>query len=165
MLVYGIVSLILAYAGLGGVRIISWFASTIIAASWFVPGVGSVVSKKLSATGARWAMIAGFLGFFIPKCLNGFVGAPFNAFFINFFDPFFVGIYASLIFAVIGSKLHPVTEEETSFRSKMMVIPETEKVAADYKRDRLFGWIMIVFGILTTVVLLLGWALPYNGMI
>ncbi|MBQ7860028.1 MAG: sodium:solute symporter family protein [Faecalibacterium sp.] len=165
MLVYGIIALILAYMGLGGVRIISWFASTIIAASWVVPGVGSVVSKKLSATGARWAMIAGFLGFIIPKCLNGYVGAPFNAIFINFLDPFFIGIYCSLIFAVIGSKLHPVTEEETAFRDKMMVIPETEKVRADYKRDRMFGWIMIVFGILTTVVLLFGWALPYNGFI
>ena len=64
-----------------------------------------------------------------------------------------------------GHIIQGETEEETAFRDKMMIIPESEKVAADYKRDRLFGWIMIVFGILTTVVLLLGWALPYNGMI
>lgn len=165
MLVVGIISLVLAYMGLGGVRIISWFASTIIAASWAVAGIGSVVSKKLSATGARWSMIAGFLGFIISKCLVGFGVQPFASILINFLDPFFVGIYLSLIFAVLGTKKAPVSKEETEYRDKLMVLPETEKVAADYKRDKVYGWILIVVGILTTLFLLFGWALPYNGII
>lgn len=165
MLVVGVVALVLAYLGLGGVRIISWFASTIIAASWVVPGVGSVVSKKLSATGARWSMIAGFLGFMIPKFLVGFGIAPFSSVFVNFLDPFFMGIYCSLIFAVIGSKLHPVTATETAYRAKLMVLPDAEKVPADYKRDKVYGVVLIVAGVLTTLVLLFGWALPYNGLI
>lgn len=165
MLVVGIIALILAYLGLGGVRVISWFASTIIAASWVVPGVGSVVSKKLSATGARWAMLAGFLGFIIPKCLVGFGVAPFNSIFINFLDPFFLGLYFSLLFAVIGSKLHPVTQTETDYRTNLLVIPRSECVAAEYKRDRVYGYVLIVAGILTTLFLLFGWALPYNGLI
>lgn len=165
MLVVGIISLVLAYMGLGGVRIISWFASTIIAASWAVAGIGSVVSKKLSATGARWSMIAGFLGFIISKCLVGFGVQPFASILINFLDPFFVGIYLSLIFAVLGTKKAPVSKEETEYRDKLMVLPEKEKVAADYKRDKVYGWILIVVGILTTLFLLFGWALPYNGII
>lgn len=165
MLVVGIASLALAYLGLGGVRIISWFASTIIAASWVVPGIGSIVSKKLSATGARWSMTAGFLGFIISKSLVGFQVAPFNHFFINFLDPFFIGIYLSLLFAVIGSKLHPVTEAESSYRKNLLVIPKEERVAADYRRDRVYGYILIVAGVATTLFLLFGWALPYNGLI
>lgn len=165
MLGVGVVSLALAYLGLGGVRIISWFASTIIAASWVVPGVGSIVSKKLSATGARWAMTAGFLGFIISKCLVGFKIAPFNSIFINFLDPFFIGLYLSLLFAILGSKLHPVTQTETSYRERLMVIPEEEKVPADYKRDRVYGYILIVAGVATSLFLLFGWALPYNGLI
>jgi len=165
MLVVGIVALILAYLGLGGVRIISWFATTIIAASWVVPGVGSVVSKKLSSTGARWSMLAGFLGFIIPKCLVGFGVAPFNSILINFLDPFFIGLYLSLIFAIIGSKLHPVSEGERLYREKLLILPESEKVAADYKRDKVYGYVLIVAGVLTTLVLLFGWALPYNGLI
>ena len=163
MLVVGVIALGLAYLGLGGVRIISWFASTIIAASWVVPGVGSIVSDKLSSTGARWSMIAGFLGFMIPKCLVGFGVAPFNSIFINFLDPFFLGLYMSLLFAVIGSKLHPVSETEASYRARLLVLPESEKVPAEYKRDKLYGYILIVAGILTTIFLLVGWALPYNG--
>lgn len=165
MLVVGVVALILAYAGLGGVRVISWFASTIIAASWVVPGVGSIVSKKMSATGARWSMIAGFLGFIIPKCLVGFGVAPFNSILVNFLDPFFIGLYLSLIFAIIGSKLHPVSKEETEYRDHLLVLPDSEKVAADYKRDKVYGYVLIAAGILTTLVLLFGWALPYNGLI
>ncbi len=165
MLVVGIISLVLAYMGLGGVRIISWFASTIIAASWVVPGIGSIVSKKLSATGARWSMIAGFLGFIISKSLVGFHVGPFDHILINFLDPFFIGLYLSLLFAVIGTKLHPVTAVESKYREDLMVIPEEEKVAADYKRDRVYGYILIAAGVATSLFLLFGWALPYNGLI
>lgn len=165
MLFVGVIALLLAYLGLGGIRIISWFASTIIAASWAVPGVGSVVSKKLSSTGARWSMIAGFLGFMFTKCLVGFVGGVFSSLFINFLDPFFVGIYMSLLFAIIGSKLHPVSSEEISYREKLLVLPKQERILSEYKRDYLYGYMLIIAGVITTVVLLFGWALPYNGII
>lgn len=165
MLAVGIIALILAYMGLGGIRVISWFASTIIAASWVVPGIGGIVSRKLSATGARWSMIAGFAGFIVPKCLVGFGVAPFNKICINFLDPFFVGIYLSLIFAVIGSKLYPAKKEETDYRAQLLVLPQSEKVAAEYRRDRCYGYLLILVGIATTCFLLFGWALPYNGLL
>lgn len=165
MLLFGVVSLILALFDLGGIRIISWFASTIIAASWAIPAVGGILSKKLSATGARWSMIAGFLGFIIPKSLVGFGVSPFSSIFINFFDPFFIGLMFSLLFAVIGSKKYPVTEAEASYRKKLMILPASERNLADYKRDKVYGYIMVGAGIFTTLFLLFGWALPYNGLI
>ncbi|MEG1505711.1 MAG: sodium:solute symporter family protein, partial [Lachnospiraceae bacterium] len=165
MLLVGIFALILAYLGLGGVRVISWFASTIIAASWVVSGIGSIVSKKLSATGARWSMIAGFIGFISSKCLVGFQIAPFNSIFINFLDPFFLGLYASLLFAILGSVLHPVTKEESEYRRKLLILPKTERNPAEYKRDRIYGYVLMIFGAATTLFLLFGWALPYNGLL
>ena len=110
-------------------------------------------------------MIAGFLGFIVPKCFVGFGVAPFNSIFVNFLDPFFIGLYFSFIFAIVGSKLHPVSETEAAYRAKLMILPESEKVHSDYRRDRLYGYILIAAGILTTVFLLFGWALPYNGLI
>lgn len=165
MLAVGIVSLILAYLNLGGVRVVSWFASTIIASSWLVPGVGSIVSPRLSAAGARWSMTAGFLGFIISKCLVGFGVAPFSSIFINFLDPFFIGLYLSLVFAVIGSRVRPVTAEESAYRDSLLVLPKEERVAREYQIDRRYGWLLIVMGVLTTLFLLLNWALPYNGLI
>jgi len=165
MLAVGVVALVLAYLGLGGVRVISWFASTIIAASWLVPGVGSVVSGRLSATGARWSMAAGFLGFIITKCLVGFGVAPFNSILVNFLDPFFIGLYLSLISAVIGSRVRPVTPEESAYRDKLLVLPQEERVAREYQIDRRYGRMLIVMGVLTTLFLLFTWALPYNSLI
>ena len=163
MLVYGLVSLVLAYMGLGSVRIISWFASTIIAASWAVPGIGSVVSRKLSATGARWSMIAGFVSFISIKIMvDCGIG---DTIFINFLDPFFIGLACSLLFAVIGSKLRPVTETEISYREKLMVLPKEEANHRDYRIDKRYSNILIISGVLVTLVLLFGWALPYNGWI
>jgi sodium/pantothenate symporter len=163
MLVYGLVSLFLAYLGLGSVRVISWFASTIIAASWAVPGIGSVVSKKLSATGARWSMRAGFLGFLSAKVLVELgIGSDILK---NFLDPFFVGLLLSLLFAVIGSRLHPVTEKEAAYRDSLLELPEKEASPKEYRHDRLYGNLLIVSGIVVTLFLLFGWALPYNGWI
>lgn len=164
MLIVGVLSLLLAYTGLGNVRIIAWFASTIIAASWAVPGIGSVVSKKLSAAGARWAMLAGFFGFIIPKALKELHVTPFDAAFINFFDPFFIGLYLSFLFAVLGSRIYPVTDAEREYRSALMVVPDSEKNQAAYKRDKLYGYILIAAGIITSVFLLFSWALPYHGI-
>ncbi|NLH02300.1 MAG: sodium:solute symporter family protein [Clostridiales bacterium] len=163
MLVFGVISLILSFFDLSSIRIISWFASTIIAASWAVPAVGGIVCKKLSATGARWSMIAGFLGFIVSKSLVSAGVSPFSSILINFFDPFFIGLYLSLLFAIIGSKKYPITEAEKRYHEKLMILPSSERNLADYKRDRVYGYILVAAGILTTLFLLFGWALPYNG--
>lgn len=164
MLTFGIVSLILSFLDLSSIRIISWFASTIIAASWAVPAIGGILSNRLSATGARWSMIAGFVGFLVPKCMVGFGIEPFCSVFVNFFDPFFIGLYLSLIFAVIGSKKRPVTEAETKYHEKLMVIPMQERNPAEYQHDRIYGRLLVAAGVITTIFLLFGWALPYNGL-
>ena len=109
-------------------------------------------------------MIGGFFGYIIPKALTG-LGAPFSEIFINFLDPFFIGLYISLIFAVIGSKKYPAKEEEIAYRANLLVLPESEKVVADYRRDKVYGYILIVAGIGVSAFLLFGWALPYNGFI
>lgn len=165
MLGVGVIALILTLMGLAGVRIIAWFASEVIASSWLVAGIGSVVSKKLSSTGARWAMISGFVSFMITRVLVGLGIEPFSSIFVYFLHPFFIGVGMSLIFAIIGSKLHPVSETEKRFLAKMMVIPRSEVVAKEYSKDKVFGYVLIAAGIVTTLFLLFGWALPFNGII
>lgn len=164
MLVVGVAALILAYLGLGSMRVIAYFASTIIAASWAVPAIGSVFCKKLSAAGARYAMLAGFAGYIISKGLVGFHIGPFEQILKNFMDPFFVGIYLSILFAVIGSIRHPKSKAEEAYHKKLMVVPPEERKRSDYKRDRVYGYLMILAGVATACLLLFGWALPYNGM-
>lgn len=165
MLIASVISLILAYLGLGGIREISWFSSTIIAASWLVPGIGSIVSDKISATGARWSMIAGFVGFIGSKLLKTYYPIIFGNIFVNFLDPFFIGVILSLLACIVGSKKHPVSAEEISYRNELLSIPENEKKLKDYQIDKRYGYILMITGILITILLLKNWALPYNHMI
>ena len=167
MLGVGVVALILAACNLGGIRIISWFASTIIAAAWIVPAVGGIFNKKMSAKGARWAMYAGFFGFIIPKCLKEFLGntgvVPFFTVFKNLLDPFFIGVIFSILFAVIGTKLEAKSREEIAFHDNILILPQSERVHKDYARDKMYGVMLIAAGVLVTTLLLVFWALPYNG--
>lgn len=164
-IIVGIVALVLAYLGLGGIRIVAYMASTIIAASWAVPSFGATCCRSLSATGARWAMIAGFLGYLGSRMLCDFQLFGAHLIFINFLDPFFLGLGLSLIFAVIGSKKYPATQEEKDYFDQLQIIPEREKDPKEYARDRLYAYGLIVTGLATTLFLLFTWALPYHGLL
>ena len=163
MLAVSVVGLLLAFGKLGSIRIISWFASTIIASSWCVVAFGSVWSKRLTARGALWAMIAGFLGFIITKCLNGFV--PSMAIFYNFIDPFFIGLYASVIFAILGSLSTKPSAEEVRVLADMHVIPESEKSLFEYQRTFNYANALIIVGLVVIVFLIAAWAIPYNDFL
>ena len=163
MLVVSVVALALTFGKFGSIRIISWFASTIIASSWCVVAFGSVWSKRLSARGALWAMIAGFFGFIITKCLNGF--GPSLAIWYNFIDPFFIGLYLSAIFAVLGSLSSKPSAEEVKVLTEMHVIPEEEKSLADYNKTFNYANALIVVGLAVTIILIAVWAIPYNDFL
>jgi sodium/pantothenate symporter len=159
MLAVSLVALALTFQRLGSIRIISWFASTIIASSWCVVAFGSVWSRRLTARGALWGMIAGFLGFTVTKTLNG-TGAL--AIWYNFIDPFFIGLYLSVIFTFIGSATTRPSAEERRVLAEMHVLPESEKPIAEYKKTFAYANVLVVMGIVIIVALLAIWALPYN---
>ncbi len=160
MLLVSVVALIMTFANLGGIRIISWFASTIIASSWCVIAFGSVWSKKLTARGALWSMAAGFVGFFVTKALNGFGIWPV---FYNFIDPFLIGLYLSFIFAVLGSRGQTPTAAEVEIRERMHVIPPEERKRSEYQRTLAYANMLIVIGILVTLFLIVFWVKPYHA--
>lgn len=161
MIIVGVVALILALLNVGGIRVVTYLASTIIAASWCVSAFGSVWSKSLTAKGARWSMAAGFIGFLVFKCLVVFGGISLK----NWLDPFFLGLYLSVIFAIIGTKTSKLTQEEIAYRESLHVIPASQTLHADYRRDKGYGYMLMISGVLFTIFLLFGWALPYNGII
>ncbi|MDR0520185.1 MAG: sodium:solute symporter family protein [Clostridiales Family XIII bacterium] len=163
MISFSVIALLLAYLGFGGIRIVTYFASTIIAASWCIVAFGSVWSKKLTARGAIWSMVTGFVVFIVLKCLHGF-GLD-GGVFKDFLDPFCVGLYASAAAAVLGSMGQSPTDHERQILKRMHTMPAQEKGQKEYKRDNVYAWILIFGGIGWTCFLLFAWALPYNGFI
>ncbi len=152
---------ILAYLDISSIRIIAWFASTIIAASWGYLAFASVWCKKLTERGAFYAMVGGFFGYLISKILKEFLNLPFN----NFLDPFFIGVAISVIFGILGSYKQIKTKEEITFQENLHIIPTSEIIEKEYKKDRIYGWGLIISGVIISILLIKYWAIPYNKAI
>lgn len=159
--VFSLIAVILAYLELSSIRIITWFASTIIASSWGYVAFASVWCKKLTERGAYFSMLGGFFGYLISKCLKEFLDIPFD----NIFDPFFIGVFISVVFGIIGSYGQIKTDEEISFQNNLHITPKSEVVVKDYKIDRIYANVLIIAGVLISVLLIKYWALPYNEAI
>lgn len=158
VLIVGLVALGLAWLDLSSIRLISWFAGTIIAASWGYVAFASVWSRRLTERGAYYSMVGGFFGYIIPKCLKELLDIPFT----SIFDPFFIGVALSIVLGILGSKGQIKTAHETAFQEKLHRIPAAETLASDYRRDRIYGWLMVATGAVVSAVFLIYWAIPYN---
>lgn len=154
----GLIALLFAYTNPPSIRILSWFASTIIAASWGPVAFMSVWNKKITAKGAYLGMLLGFFGYISARVLNDYTGIVLK----NFFDPFFIGLFLNLAGIYVGNKTSSVTKEETEFYQTMHITPESEKDPELFKRDRLYGNVLIFSGVLASLLLLIYWAIPYN---
>ena len=156
MLGISIIALILAYFNPPAIRVISWFASTIIAASWGPVAFASVWSKKIAERGAFYGMLFGFLGQITAETLMRFTSISLS----GPLHPFLIGIYLNVLAIYFGSKGQVRTQLEIDYQDRMHVIPETELVYADYKRDKLYAKILMVSGVMMSLILIVFWALP-----
>jgi len=162
MLGLGVLAFGLACANLGGIRVIAWLASTLIASSWCVVAFAGVWNKRLTERGAFYSMLTGFIGFIVTKLLYGFGVVTI---FYNFLDPFFIGIYLSLAFAIIGSMGQKRSELEVQFFDKMHITPKSELIPAELKKTKFYCWVAVAAGVAISVFLIIYWAAPYNGWI
>jgi sodium/pantothenate symporter len=162
MLGFGVIAFALACANLGGIRVVAWLASTLIASTWCVVAFASVWSKKLTARGAFYSMLTGFVGFLVTKLLYGF---GIVTIFYNFLDPFFIGIYFSLAFAIFGSMGQKRSELEVQFFDKMHITPKKELDVREIRRTKAYCWIAVAGGVAISLFLILYWAAPYNNWI
>lgn len=154
----GLIALVFAYTNPPSIRILSWLASTIIAASWGPVAFMSVWNKKLTAAGAYFGMAFGFFGYIGARLINDYTGVVLN----NFLDPFYIGCFLNFAGIYIGNKTSGVTKEEMEFYKAMHITPESEKAPELFKRDRLYAKILIVSGVITSIIFLVYWAIPYN---
>ncbi|PAB59122.1 sodium:solute symporter family protein [Anaeromicrobium sediminis] len=159
MLAIGIVALILAYFNPPAIRVISWFASTVIAASWGPVAFMSVWNKKITAKGALWGMVMGFFGNVAARLINNFTPITLK----NLYHPFFIGLFLGFLGIYIGTKTSKVTKEEEEFFKNMHITPESEKAPELFNRDRLYGKVLIVSGVVISAILLVYWAIPFNS--
>ena len=157
MLAASLVILVLAYFNPPQIFVIMYFGGTVIASSWSLAAFGSVWSKKLSKTGAFWGMLLGFLGCVVSKILYSALGITPPV----ILDPFFIGIALSLIGAVLGSVLRPVSAGEEELRAALFRAPASALDERECRKDHRLWIVYLLFGIALGAFFLLMYALPY----
>ena len=155
MLIASFIVLALAYFNPPQIFWIMYFGGTVIASSWAVVAISSIWSKKLSAAGAFWGMLLGFLGCVVVKCYGIFASVTLPM----YLDPFFVGIVLSVIGVIVGSVIKPRSEKEASEYEMLHVA--TENITGMKK----YGYIYLVFAVAFLLLLVFAYAVPYLNAI
>jgi sodium/pantothenate symporter len=116
-----------------------------------------VWSDRITAAGAFWGMVTGFLGNAVAKLLAVFeiVDLP------VFLDPFVIGLSLSVATILIVSKMGRVTDGERAYRAMIHQVPSGEVDERKLGQTlRLSKWLMAT-GVLTIAVLTVFYVRPY----
>jgi sodium/pantothenate symporter len=157
MLVVGVVILGLAFFLPPAILQTTYFAATLFASSWGPLAFFSVWSDRITAAGAFWGIVAGFLGNAIPKLLSVFeiVALP------VFLDPFVIGLSLSIATILLVSKMSRPTQGERVYRAMIHRVPSGEIDERKLSQTlRLSRWLMVA-GVLTIAVMIVFYVLPY----
>lgn len=136
---------------------ITYLGATIVSCSWLPVSIASVWSKRVTKAGAFASMLSGFVVSAAMKLYTVANGITLPI----YFDPFFIGIAASILALIIGSAVTKVTPKEIEERNKLFEIPESEKDEKEIRKTKLYVFLTIPLGILITVTMLVFWVIPY----
>ncbi|BCX80157.1 sodium:solute symporter [Campylobacter sp. 19-13652] len=156
ILAVSVAVLVMAYFELASIRIIAWFASTIIAASWGYVAFASVWSGRLNERAAFYSMIGGFAGYLGAKAATaaGLFSLP------AWLDAFFVGLAISVVLGVAFSGKQ--SKSERAFLKALHELPKSEQKGSEYRQDIRYGYAFIAAGVMIMLFLIIHWAIPYN---
>ncbi len=136
---------------------ITYLGATVVACSWLPVAISSVWSKRVTKTGAFWSMLVGFIVSAVLKIYTGV-----NSILLPiYFDPFFIGVAASVLTLVIVSAFTQVSDKEKQARALLFVMPESEKNPKEVKCTKLIIALTVPIGIVVTLLLLFLWVIPY----
>ena len=157
MVVVSAVVLVLAIFQPPQILWIMYFGGAIVASAWMPVALASVLSKRITKTGAFIGMFVGFLGCFALKIYSNYFHVTLPA----VLDPVIVGIILNVIGITIGSAMTQVTEEEKNARSKLFVIPREELNPKERALTLNYMKFAPILGAVVAVVLVFVWAIPY----
>ena len=157
MFTVGVVILGLAFSRPPAILWITYFAGTLFASSWGPLAFFSVWSDRITAAGAFWGIVVGFLGNAIAKMLSVFEIFVFPV----FLDPFVIGLSLSIATILIVSKMGRVTEAERSYRARIHQLPSGEISAGKLSRTLLWSKLLMLTGVLAIAAMIVFYARPY----
>ncbi|MGI9222067.1 MAG: sodium:solute symporter family protein [Woeseiaceae bacterium] len=158
ILIVGIVTLILAIIVPPNVYWITNMVGPMFAAVWGPVAFMSIWSKRITEPAAFWGMVAGFVGYVIPKTLSmlAIIKLP------SYLDPLLLGFVISLTTALLLSRNGEVTAEQTAYRKSLHVRPAELNDKKAMRRTLMWPNIMMAWGVVATVILLIVYTRPYQ---
>lgn len=158
MVIVSMIVLVFAISNPPAIFWIMFLGGSIVASSWMPVALGSILSKRLTKTGAFCGMLFGFLGCFAIRFYSAVSGVELPV----YLDPSIVGMCCNIVAMVIGTWLTKITDEEREQREALFVIPENEKNINDIKATMKWSRVSIAIGLLITAILLILWVIPYR---
>lgn len=157
MVIVSVVVLLLAVFQPPQILWIMYFGGAIVASAWMPVALASVLSKRITKTGAFTGMLIGFIGCFILKVYSNVYHVTLPA----ILDPVIVGILLNVIGIIIGSGLTQVTDAEKKARERLFVVPDEEKNPKEMKKTLNYMKFAPSLGVIIAVVLIIVWVIPY----
>lgn len=156
MVVVSIIVLALSVSNPPQIRIVLYFGGSIVAASWMPVALASILSKRVTKTGAFCGMLVGFIGCFAVKAISSIAGITLPV----YMESTVVGMLLNIVALVIGSAMTEVTNEEKSAREKLFIVPESEKKPEDIRKTKNYLIATVFLGIIIAAILVLAWGVP-----
>jgi Na+/proline symporter len=134
------------------------FIGTVFASSWGPVGLMSIWSKRITADGAFWGMIAGLLGNVIPAGLDyfGFINLP------SYLNPALLGGAASVLTILLIARWQTPSAKEREFLTRLHETPIED---CDVKQTRITliaPALLMLYGAVMPFLLLNFYVLPFQ---
>lgn len=157
MLVSSIVILLITFWQPPAVMWIGYFAATLFAASWGPIAFASIYSKTIDKESAFWGMIVGFLGVIAGELIQKFgVTLPI------YLHPVIIGVIASVLVLIIGSRFGNVTDEERLFRLELLKNPKDTEDPGEIAITKRYPNYLIISGIGVIIFTLIFYYIPVH---
>lgn len=158
MMVIGIIVLLASFIFPANIFWLMIFIGTVFTSTWGVVGFMSIWSKNITAEGAFWGMVSGFLFNVVPASLVyfEFLALP------SYLNPAIIGVVASLIVTITVSKLSSVSREEAVYRMRMHRAPADDCDPVKVKKTLYAPKVHMVFGAIMPFLLLYFYVIPYQ---
>lgn len=134
------------------------FIGTVFTSSWGPVALMSVWSSRITANGALWGMITGFVINVVLSALEyaELITLP------HYANPTIIATSISLITIIVLSRLGKVTEVERAYREKLHMTPESDKSEAATKLTLMAPIALIIYGCAIPFVMLHFYVAPYQ---
>lgn len=163
MLACGLVTLLICYFQPPALFWLTYFAGTVFAASWGPTCILSIYSKKITAEGAFWGIIVGFVANSVTKFGSVFLGWSLPV----WADPVVIGLVCGLIAIWIGSSVTKVTDEEKAYRENLFKrVPMDEYTdVQEVKKTLMFPKVTIGVSLVVILLMIFAYAIPYARLL